>query len=66
MARSKLTVKNLPLVWLRLTAFIADVVANPESSKPVVIAVGELLDNLQGQDAFGTENQLDPRGDQRD
>ena len=36
-----------------------------EALKEFCKSLNEFFDDLVGQDAFGTEGQLDPRGDQR-
>lgn len=58
----KVTRKTLPLVWLELTRYVADCLDNDEATKS---DLDDFLDKLAEQDAFGTEGQNDPRGDQR-
>jgi len=60
------TPKTLPLVWLRLTQHVAEALEHPEAAKALCADVDALLDDWAAQDAFGTEGQNDPRGDQRD
>lgn len=36
-----------------------------DMAQEFVVAVDDMLDEMLGQDAFGTEGQCDPRGDQR-
>lgn len=40
--------------------------ANDASKKEAASQLNEILDEFLGEDAFGTEGQLDPRGDHRD
>jgi hypothetical protein len=60
----KATAKNVGDVLRRFAMLI--------ESEPIELRrlyandVNDLLDRLMGEDAFGTEGQLDPRGDQRD
>ncbi len=60
----KATAASVPDVLRRLAVLI--------EKEPVEVRrlyardVNSMLDDLLGQDAFGTEGQLDPRGDQRD
>lgn len=44
--------------WLETT--------NNVSKKEAASQLNETLDEFLGEDAFGTEGQLDPRGDHRD
>lgn len=70
MAR-KVTKANLPLVWLRLTQYVANTLAEGDSVETggaVRLFCRDLnafLDGMANEDAFGTEGQCDPRGDQR-
>jgi len=59
------TVKNVVAVVRKLANLIE---AEPDKRAKAVWArdVNEFLDALSDQDAFGTEGQCDPRGDQRD
>jgi hypothetical protein len=66
MPKRKLTVGNIPIVWLRLTAEVTRMIENKEAAKALVPDLDEFIDRLADQDAFGTEGQCDPRGDQRD
>lgn len=60
--RKRATVKNVVAVVRRL----ADLIESDDNKKLWAQDVNEFLDKLAGMDAFGTEGQLDPRGDQRD
>ena len=55
--------KNIGAV-LRLLANLCD--AEPETAASIAEEMNDLLDELYLEDFFGTEGQLDPRGDQRD
>jgi hypothetical protein len=61
----KVTPKTLPTVWLKLTAHVAATVEHPEAAKAFCDDLNDFLDRLWESDAFGTEGQLDPRGDHR-
>ena len=67
----ELTYKNSPGVLRRLADLIEDDLKhNPENAdgagwEEFVEAIDGQLDELASQDFFGTEGQLDPRGDQR-
>lgn len=62
----KTTPKTLPLVWLNLTKYVVDGLSDKDASKAFCTDLDKFLDELSSQDAFGTEGQCDPRGDQRD
>lgn len=66
MATRKVTPKTLPLVWLELTKYIAESLHDPDAAKAFCEDFNRFLNELAEQDAFGTESQCDPRGDQRD
>lgn len=59
----KMTRKNAERVLARIT----DMVRNDTDglSKTLLYHLNEMLDVMSDADAFGTEGQLDPRGDQR-
>ena len=65
----RITPVTLPRTWLRLSAYVADLHTNCRQEPDVLRAfcddLGAFLDILAEQDAFGTEGQCDPRGDQR-
>ncbi len=61
----KVTPKTLPDVLARLVAFLLEDTANGELAKANCVWLNTVLDNLADEDAFGTEGQCDPRGDQR-
>lgn len=60
----KATTKTFPSVLDNLKSFYEKL--EPKHRKPFVDWLNEALDELLNDDAFGTEGQLDPRGDQRD
>ena len=60
----KATPKNLPDVLAKLTAFLLD--GDAAWKKESCKTVNRWCDELLAEDAFGTEGQCDPRGDQRD
>ena len=64
MAAKKITTKNYPKVMTNLIAFLAD--QEKEYQRMFCKDFNKFLDNMVAEDAFGTEAQLDPRGDQRD
>lgn len=41
------------------------VIADIDDAEMYALALDEMLTNMQNEDAFGTEGQCDPRGDQR-
>ena len=57
------TQKRVQLVLERLVAFSNE---DNHSSKAVAQALDYMLDELCTDDVFGTETQMDPRGDGRD
>lgn len=62
----RLTASNLPLVWLRLTAYVNELVQEQaRGNKEPINAFADDLDRIAADDGFGTEGQCDPRGDQR-
>ena len=67
MARKHCTTpKNLSTVMLRLNAYVANLMLEPEAQREFCADLDRFLNDLADQDAFGTEGQCDPRGDQRD
>lgn len=62
----RVTPKNLPFVWLRLTAYVNATLEHQGATASFCDDLNNLLDDLSSQDAFGTEGQNDPRGDQRE
>ena len=62
----KATVKNFDQVLDNLKAwFHENVKGHKPSEKAFFEDFNNLLDKMASDDAFGTEGQLDPRGDQR-
>jgi len=67
----KVTPRTLPAVWLKLTAYVAEVAEQRDghtAGGPAASFCDDLnsfLDQLLADDAFGTEGQNDPRGDHR-
>ena len=59
----KVTYKNYPAVMARLVSIVLD--WDIDAQREFCADFNEFLDKLADQDAFGTEGQLDPRGDQR-
>lgn len=57
------TQKRVQLVLERLVAFSND---DSHSSQALAEALDDMLDDLCMDDFFGTETQMDPRGDGRD
>ncbi len=64
MKAKRVTSRNLAKVMERLTAYALE--TTDESRQAFCDDLNRFLDDLSAQDAFGTEGQLDPRGDQRD
>lgn len=65
--KAKTTLKTLPLVLARLTVYGLETVQESKDVGKLFCAdLDRFLDQLSDQDAFGTEGQNDPRGDQRD
>jgi hypothetical protein len=60
----RVTSRNLKAVMERLTVYALETV--DESRQAFCDDLNRFLDELADQDAFGTEGQCDPRGDQRD
>jgi hypothetical protein len=50
----------------KLTEYAKETKDNPDACKAFCADLNAFLDELANQDAFGTEGQCDPRGDQRD
>ena len=66
MAKNKVTPKNIATVMLRFAVHVAGLLTEPEALKAFCGDFDAFLDDQASQDAFGTEGQCDPRGDQRD
>lgn len=62
--KRKVTPKTLPLVLIKFVAFAID--GEHKQQQAFCDSFNGYLDELVSEDAFGTEAQLDPRGDQRD
>lgn len=60
----KMTKKNAADVLFRISGLIQS--NKGGLAKPLLYAINEALDGMLDGDAFGTEGQLDPRGDRRD
>lgn len=58
------TSRNLKQVMEKLTTYALG--TEDEERQAFCDDLNRFLDQLLGEDAFGTEGQLDPRGDQRD
>lgn len=58
--RKKLTIKNARKVFDNILELDNDIL------KDVLIEINGALNNLRDLDMFGTEGQLDPRGDRRE
>jgi hypothetical protein len=56
------TTKNLDKVLANIAAMAK---GSKEDGKVLIEALNRMLDELLGDDFFGTEGQLDPRGDRR-
>lgn len=63
MAKKRMTRKNAETVLANVHVFIKN---NPEAGRRLIERMNALFDNALDDDLFGTEGQLDPRGDQRD
>ncbi len=61
--KKKVTSRNLEVVMDRLKAYAME--TEDESRQAFCHDLDLFLDELAEQDAFGTEGQCDPRGDQR-
>ena len=59
----KVTSRNLPIVLQQLVAY--GLSTQDEERQAFCHDLNDFLDELASQDAFGTEGQNDPRGDQR-
>lgn len=64
MANRKVTRRNIRAVLNKLGDFILE--SPSEVGDALCESVDAYLDELCDDDTFGTEGQLDPRGDQRD
>jgi hypothetical protein len=62
----RVTKRNLLSVMGKLTEYAKETKDNPDACKAFCADLNAFLDELANQDAFGTEGQCDPRGDQRD
>lgn len=64
MANYRTTRSNLAEVLVRFSSWV---LSEPKESQELIVKdLNKLLDSYRDEDAFGTEGQLDPRGDQRD
>lgn len=61
----RVTPKTLPAVWERLTTYVTAVSVDIDATKAFCGELNDFLDKILNQDGFGTEGQLDPRGDHR-
>ena len=59
----RVTSRNLKAVMERLTAYAMK--TEDEARQAFCDDLNRFLDDLANEDAFGTEGQTDPRGDQR-
>jgi hypothetical protein len=59
----KVTAKNIGKVLDNFKNHVESL--EPDEKKQFANDLNSFLDELAGQDAFGTEGQCDPRGDQR-
>lgn len=59
----KMTRKNADKVLARIGN---DIREGSAAAKVLLYQLNEMLDGLAGSDFYGTEGQLDPRGDNRD
>ena len=64
MPKRCVTVRNYAIVLERLVNYISE--QNTEGKLGFCYRLDMFLDELCSEDAFGTEAQCDPRGDQRD
>jgi hypothetical protein len=62
----RVTKRNLLSVMAKLTEYAKDTMTDKESCTAFCKDLDLFLNELAEQDAFGTEGQCDPRGDQRD
>lgn len=65
MANKKATIKNFKQVALNIIEMF-EKEDNKECKKFWVDSLNTMLDDMRDEDFFGTEGQLDPRGDNRD
>ena len=63
---AKATPKNVVRVLENLKTYALAIQADPHAARNFCNDLNAFLDGLSALDAFGTEGQLDPRGDQRD
>ena len=56
---------KLPSVLMRFVHYVCETMEHPEATKAFCADFSDFLDRLSDEDAFGTEGQNDPRGDQR-
>jgi hypothetical protein len=61
--KTTVTSRNLAVLMERLTKYALE--TEDESRQAFCDVLNRFLDDLAAQDAFGTEGQCDPRGDQR-
>lgn len=64
--KHKVTPKNITKVLVKFNAYVAECLDEPEALKLLCGDFDLFLNELADQDAFGTEGQTDPRGDQRE
>lgn len=57
--------KTQQRVAVVLNRMLSQVLTNGDDAEMYSSLLDEMLDNLAGEDAFGTEGQSDPRGDGR-
>lgn len=60
---SKTTENNVVTVLTNFTKFLEEM--TPDERETYVEEIDDMLDCIASNDGFGTEGQLDPRGDQR-
>lgn len=65
MPKRTVTARNLPAVLARFTHYALDI-PDGEAKTAFCREFNAFLDAQANEDAFGTEGQCDPRGDQRD
>lgn len=63
MAVKRVTPKNLPKIMANIVEFVEK---DKRDGREFCYLFEKFLDDLLSQDFFGTEGQLDPRGDHRD
>lgn len=59
----RVTSRNLAVVMAKLTVYALE--TEDEARQAFCDDLNRFLDDLSNEDAFGTEGQCDPRGDQR-